>query len=86
MTINLTAEQETFINTKLQTGKYSSVEEILEIALQLLEEYERSDAKWVEDVKVKIDAAITIYSQSTPLDGEEFVSEILELFQAQKKR
>ena len=38
----------------------------------------------LKDVKEKIDAAITISSQSTPIDGETFVNEILERFQAQK--
>ncbi|WP_242056929.1 MULTISPECIES: type II toxin-antitoxin system ParD family antitoxin [Oscillatoriales] len=38
MSISLTSEQERFIQTKLQAGKYRSAQEILEIALQLLDE------------------------------------------------
>jgi antitoxin ParD1/3/4 len=72
MSISLTPDQERLIQTKLQSGKYRSVEEVLEMALRLLDEYDRADAEWVEEVRAKIDAAI---------DGETFVNQILERFQ-----
>lgn len=81
MSIRLTPGQEHFIQTKLQAGKYRSAEEILEIALQLLDEYDRSEAEWVEDVRVKIDAAIEASNHTAPIDGETFVNGILERFQ-----
>lgn len=81
MSISLTDNQERFIQTKLQAGKYRSAEEILEIALRLLDEYERADAAWVEDVRVKVDAAIEASSRTPPIDGETFVNGILERFQ-----
>ncbi len=81
MSISLTPDQERFVQTKLQAGKYRSAEEILEIALQLLDEYDRSEAEWVEDVRVKVDSAIEASKHTAPVDGETFVSEILERFQ-----
>lgn len=81
MSISLTPDQERFVQTKLQAGKYRSVEEILEIALRLLDEYDRSEAEWVEDVRVKIDAAIEASNHTVPIDGETFVNGILERFQ-----
>ncbi|WP_017327307.1 type II toxin-antitoxin system ParD family antitoxin [Synechococcus sp. PCC 7336] len=81
MRINLTPEQEHFIQTKLQAGKYRSAEEILEIALRLLDEYDRSEAEWVEEVRVKIDAAVEASTHQPPIDGEMFVNKILERFQ-----
>ncbi|MDZ7955593.1 ribbon-helix-helix domain-containing protein [Nostoc sp. DedQUE09] len=80
MSISLTPDQERFIQTKLQSGKYRSAEEALEIALRLLDEYDRADAKWVEDVREKIDAAILASDQTPPIDGETFVNQILERF------
>jgi antitoxin ParD1/3/4 len=38
MSISLIPDQERFIQTKLQAGKYRSAEEILETALRLLDE------------------------------------------------
>ena len=54
MSISLTPEQEDFIQTKLQAGKYHSAEEILETAFRLLDEYDCSEAEWVETVRVKL--------------------------------
>lgn len=81
MSISLTPDQERFIQAKLEAGKYHSVEEVLEIALRLLDEYDRSEAEWVEDVRAKIDAAIAASSHTPPIDGEIFVNSILERFQ-----
>jgi antitoxin ParD1/3/4 len=58
MNISLTPHQEGLIQSKLQTGKYHSAEEVLEIALRLLDEYDRTEAEWVKDVREKVDAAI----------------------------
>lgn len=80
MSISLTPDQERFIQTKLQAGKYRSAEEALEIALRLLDEYDRADAEWVEDVREKIDAAILASDQTPPIDGETFVNQVLERF------
>ena len=85
MTISLTPTQEYFIQTKLQTGKYQSVEQLMEIALQLLDEYDRNEAEWVKEVREKIDAAISISEHTPPIDGETFVSQILERFQQQRQ-
>jgi antitoxin ParD1/3/4 len=85
MKINLTPDQERFIQTKLQTGKYRSAQEVLEIALRLLDEYDRAEAEWVEDIRAKIDAAIEASEHTAPVDGETFVNGILERLQQAKQ-
>ena len=86
MNIRLTSAQARFVQTKLQLGKYRSAEEVLEIAFHLLDEYERSDAEWVEEVQSKIDAAIDVSRNTPPVDGETFVNGILERFQQAKQK
>ncbi len=78
MSISLTPSQERFVQAKLQAGKYRSVEEVVEIALRLLDEYDHTDTAWVEDVREKIDAATLASEQTPPIDGESFVNQILE--------
>ncbi|MBW4686509.1 MAG: type II toxin-antitoxin system ParD family antitoxin [Komarekiella atlantica HA4396-MV6] len=80
MSISLTPDQERFIQTKLQAGKYRSAQEALEMALRLLDDYDRADAEWVEDVREKTDAAILASDHTSPIDGETFVNQILERF------
>ena len=81
MSISLTTDQERLVQSKLQAGKYRSAEEVLEVALKLLDEYERSNAEWVESVRAKVDAAIEASNTASPVDGETFVNGILERFQ-----
>lgn len=86
MSISLTPDQERFVQAKLQGGKYRSVEEIVEIALQLLDEYDRSETEWVENIRVKIDAAIEASDRTDPIDGATFVNGILERFHQQRSQ
>jgi antitoxin ParD1/3/4 len=81
MSISLNPDQERLIEAKLQSGKYHSAEEVIELALRLLDEYDRADAEWVEEVREKIDAAIVASTHTPPIDGETFVNQILERFQ-----
>ena len=78
MSISLTTDQEEFIQTKLASGKYQTSEEVISTALRLLDEWEKAEAEWVEDVTSKIDAAILASEQTPPIDGESFIEDILE--------
>jgi len=80
MSIILTNTQEQFIQAKLQTGKYRSAEEVLEVALRLLDEYDRADSQWFNSVRAKIDAAVAFSEHTPPIDGETFIAGILERF------
>jgi antitoxin ParD1/3/4 len=80
MSISLTPEQENFVQSKIQAGKYQSTQEVLEIALRLLDEYDRAEAEWSEDVREKIEAALVASDHTPPLDGEAFVNQILDRF------
>ena len=86
MNISLTSEQARFVQTKLQVGKYRSAEEILAVAFHLLNEYERSDAEWVNEVQAKIDAAIEASEHTPPVDGEALVGKIMNRFEQAKKK
>lgn len=85
MKINLTPDQESFIRIQLEGGSYRFAEEVLEIALRLLDEYGRSEAEWVEEVWAKVDVAIEASKHIAPVDGETFVNGILERFQQEKQ-
>lgn len=80
MSIKFTLNQERLIQTKLQSGKYGSVEEVLEMALRLLDEYDRAEVKWVEEVRKKIDAALETSNHTPTIDGETFVNQVLKRF------
>lgn len=81
MNIILTPEQQKLIQTKIQTGKYQSTQQVIELALRLLGEYEQAESEWSQSIREKIEAAITISEQNPPVDGENFVEGILQRFQ-----
>lgn len=80
MSISLTPEQESFVQSKIQAGTYRSTQDVLEIALRLLDEYDRAETRWSEDVREKIEAAVLASEHTPSIDGEIFVNQILERF------
>jgi ferritin len=46
-----------------------------------LAEEQQAENVWVEDIRAKIDDAISASEQTPPIDGETFVNQILERFQ-----
>lgn len=81
MSISLTIEQENFVQSKIQAGKYQSTQEVLEIALRLFDEYDRVETEWNNDVRTKIDEAIVASENTPPIDGVVFVNQILDRFE-----
>jgi antitoxin ParD1/3/4 len=81
MNIHLSLQQENLIQRQVETGKYDSPEEVIEVALQLLDEYEKNDVQWIEDIRQKINDAILESEKTPPVDGEAFVNQIINRFQ-----
>ena len=58
MSIPLRLEQEQFIQKKLDSGKYSSADEVIFEAFRLLEERDRHYEQWLQDTRKKIEAGL----------------------------
>lgn len=69
MQIALKPEQEKFILEKLQEGKYQSVDELLTLAFQLLEEHDYKKQKLIE-LREKISEGTQQIRQGNVVDGE----------------
>lgn len=54
MSIILRPEQDQFIQEKLKTGKYQTVDEVITEAFQLLEEHDRHDQEWLNETREKV--------------------------------
>ena len=79
MSITFKPEQEQFIQEKLKTGKYQTVDEVLITAFRLLEARDKDYERWVVETREKVDAAASL-DRGEGLDGEEVVNRILERF------
>ncbi len=80
MNITLNLEQEQFIQDKLQSGEYKSVDDVIKAALHLLEEQDEAYERWIIETRAKVDAAAASLDRGEGLDGEQVVNRILEKF------
>jgi antitoxin ParD1/3/4 len=69
MQLALKPEQENFIRKKLKDGKYQSVDNLLNFAFQLIEEYEFKQQKLIE-LQKKIAEGTEQIGQGDVVDGE----------------
>jgi antitoxin ParD1/3/4 len=86
MKIKLNYKQEKFVETQVNNGKFATVDEVVNLALQLLEkmggEYDRS----LEETREKVDAGWAELDRGEGLDGETVVMEILERFKVVREK
>lgn len=77
MKITLKPEQEAFIHAKLQSGRYQTVDDVIQEALQLLNERDRAFEQWVIETRAKVDEGIASLERGEGIDGETFVNQQL---------
>ena len=78
MSIALTPIQEQLLERLVSTGRYGSAAEVLDTALQLLEERERYYEQWLEETRQKIQVGIDELERKEGLDGEAVVERLRE--------
>ncbi|MBE9053162.1 type II toxin-antitoxin system ParD family antitoxin [Nostocales cyanobacterium LEGE 11386] len=54
MKIQLKPEQEQFIQSRLASGRYENADDVIALALKLLEEWEKGYQEWEEKTRKKI--------------------------------
>ena len=75
MNIILNSKLENLIQKQIISGRYTSIDNVLEEALTLLEkrnEYEQ----WIEEIGKKIDAAAQKLDQGQGIDGETAINQL----------
>jgi antitoxin ParD1/3/4 len=75
MNLTIKPELETFIQQEMLSGKYASPNEVIEAALNLLEQQKSYD-DWVTDVGEKIDVAVAQLDRGEGLDGQEVIDNL----------
>ena len=86
LTVSITPQQEKFIQSQVESGRYPSADAMIAMALELLEERiyledsgnKRQYEKWVEETKNKIAIGIEASERGEVFDGEEVIQEILD--------
>lgn len=86
LTVSIAPQQEKFLQSQVESGRYPSADAMIAMALELLEERiyledsgnKRQYEKWVEETKNKIVIGIEASARGEVFDGEEVIQEILD--------
>ncbi len=77
MNITLKPEQEALIHAKLQSGQYQTVDDVIQAALNLLDEQYKAYEEWVIETRAKVAEGIASLERGEGIDGETFVNQLL---------
>jgi antitoxin ParD1/3/4 len=85
MNITLLPEHEQFIQARLQSGQYQSINELFSQAIALLIESEEEDLiqdpTWVESTRTKVTQAIDSIKTNGGTDGDTAMAKLLDRYQ-----
>ena len=79
--ITLTLAQEQLIKSKVSTGQYSSPEEVIDLALRLLQFLDTESLAWLKDTRQKIAIGIEELDRGEGIDGTIVMNQLLQQFQ-----
>jgi len=82
MTITLKSEQEKFIQEKLKTGKYKTVDAVIIEAFRLLEQRDKHYEKWLEETRKKVAVGLEQLNRGEGIEGEIVINRFKEKLRA----
>jgi antitoxin ParD1/3/4 len=77
MNISLDPTHEQFVISKIESGKYANVDEVIAAALQLLEEQEQY-ILWLNDTRQKVAVGLEEIERGDVLDTEVVINQLKE--------
>ena len=76
MSITLKPEQEKIVQTQIQLGKFTTTDQAIDRALRLLEEWDDSEAQWIEETRQKLASASAQIDRGEVLDGPTVIAQL----------
>ncbi len=86
MDIILKPEQEQLIKAKVNSGKYTTVDEVISEALLLLDERDKHYQKWVQDTREKVDVGLSQLDRGEGIEVQTVINKLKEKVTFAKKR
>jgi antitoxin ParD1/3/4 len=84
MNILLDAEQTAFIQTQLQSGQFTTAEEVIATAFQAMATQQAEYQVWLEETRTKIKVGIEARDRGGVIDGETFLAELQQKIEQRK--
>ena len=79
--ITLTSAQEQIVANQIAAGQYASAEEMLDVALELLNFLDAESLTWLKATQQKIQVGIEELDRGEGVDGEPVMEQFLQRFQ-----
>jgi antitoxin ParD1/3/4 len=77
MSITLNSEQESIVANLISTDGFQTADEVLQVALKLLEKERQSYRLWLTETREKVQEGIESLDRGEGLDGETAVNDLL---------
>ena len=77
MSITLNPEQESIVANLIATGSFQTADEVLQVALKLLEMERQSYQSWVAETREQVREGIESLDRGEGVDGETVVNDLL---------
>jgi antitoxin ParD1/3/4 len=77
MSITLNTEQETIVTNLIATGSFQTADEVLQVALKLLEKERQSYQAWIVQTRSLVQEGIESLDRGEGVDGETVVNDLL---------
>ncbi|MGK7890995.1 MAG: type II toxin-antitoxin system ParD family antitoxin [Leptolyngbyaceae cyanobacterium] len=79
--IELTSAQEQIVQSQVVTGQYASAEEVIDVALELLQFLDSESIAWLKETQQKIQVGLDEIERGEGVDGAEVMDRLLQRFQ-----
>lgn len=79
--ITLTSAQQQIVDNKVSTGQYSSAEEVIDLALELLQFLDAESLAWLKQTQKDIQVGIDELDRGEGVDGTIVMNRLLQRFQ-----
>ena len=79
--ITLTANQQQIVEDKLTSGQYTNAEEVIDLALELLQFLDAESLAWLKQTQQKIQVGIDELERGEGVDGTIVMDRLLQRFQ-----
>lgn len=76
MNITLNSEQQKFIQSQIQKGRYNDSQEVINKALELLEKQEQEYEQWLTETRQKVQVGIEQLERGEKIDGEVAIAQL----------
>jgi antitoxin ParD1/3/4 len=85
MNIALKPEQEQFIQSQIDRGRFKSADEAVSQAFKLLENQEREYQSWIEDTRQKVEVAVAELDRGEGIELDLVIDRLHQKFQSAKE-